>query len=434
MLTSDQITALAPDAASLKAGRDLATPRKWETSGGDDEVLWGLAMGSGKNPYQTQVSRSDLASKCSCPSRKFPCKHALGLMLMTVGSQAGLTVAVRPPWVVEWMASRAARIEKAATRAEATPVKPVDEKGAEKRRAKRESRVADGLTMLRQTLIDLTREGLASGVARSSSSWEDLAKRMVDAQAPGLAANLRHIADTVLRDPDVDTELPFELGRLFVLLHGMGLENADDPHQAEWLSQIGGGTGGSVSGENIEDHWFVMARTVHERDRLITITTWLLGSRTRRWAKVLRFAPVPQLPAEPWRIGSGVAVTLKFQAGLYPQRAVAVEDGLAEAMAVPVDEPCGLDGLLERFAIALAANPFLRNLPFFISLRPAGAKLVDGDGRALPWSAEAETALRVECICGGLPTAIAGEWDGRFLRVLSIRDGSDWISLTNQQP
>ena len=51
MLTPDQITAAAPDAASLKAGRGLATARKWESAGGDEEVLWGLAMGSGKEPY-----------------------------------------------------------------------------------------------------------------------------------------------------------------------------------------------------------------------------------------------------------------------------------------------------------------------------------------------------------------------------------------------
>ncbi|MBC7979776.1 MAG: SWIM zinc finger family protein, partial [Armatimonadetes bacterium] len=64
MLTTDQITALAPDASSLKAGRDLGTPRKWLGIGGDPEVLWGLAVGSGKDPYQTRVSLADFASKC----------------------------------------------------------------------------------------------------------------------------------------------------------------------------------------------------------------------------------------------------------------------------------------------------------------------------------------------------------------------------------
>ena len=127
MLTPDQITASAPDAASLKAGRGLATPRKWESAGGDDEVLWGLAMGSGKEPYQTRVALADLASKCSCPSRKFPCKHALGLMFLATGEPTALSQKERPPWVAEWLDSRTARQEKAVARAEEKATKPVDE-------------------------------------------------------------------------------------------------------------------------------------------------------------------------------------------------------------------------------------------------------------------------------------------------------------------
>jgi len=73
VLTADQITALAPDAASLKAGRGLATPRKWQDLGADGGALWGLALGSGAEPYQTRLDLTDFASKCSCPSRKFPC-------------------------------------------------------------------------------------------------------------------------------------------------------------------------------------------------------------------------------------------------------------------------------------------------------------------------------------------------------------------------
>ena len=116
MLTADQVTAIVPDAASLKAGRGLATPRKWELLGADEEALWGLAIGSGKNPYQTRVSLSDLATKCSCPSRKFPCKHAIALMLIATGEPASLSEKTRPDWLKEWLESRAERQEKSAAK------------------------------------------------------------------------------------------------------------------------------------------------------------------------------------------------------------------------------------------------------------------------------------------------------------------------------
>lgn len=392
-------------------------------------------MGSGKQPYQTRVSLSDLASKCSCPSRKFPCKHAIGLMFLSTGDPAALVRKERPPWVTEWLDSRAAREEKAAAKSEERISKPIDEKSAEKRRAQRESRIMEGVALLQQSILDLTREGLASGNARNAAVWENLAKRMVDCQAPGLAGNLRHIADTVLRDPDVDAEFPLELGRLHLILHAITTaESLDAATNAELRSLIGGkSTATDEPGELVEDEWFVAGRRVEERDRLITSSTWMLGTKTRRWARLLRFAPAHQTIIEPWPFGSTVHASLKFQPGLYPLRALPENEGVARISGVPANHEADLQSLLDRFAAALAANPFLRALPFLIPLRPAGGELLaDASGAALPWQ-PAETQLRVECICGGHPASMCGEWDGRFLRLLSIRDGDVWFPLTPQQ-
>jgi hypothetical protein len=440
VLTPDQITASAPDAASLKAGRDLATPRKWVSAGGDNEVLWGLAMGSGKEPYQCRVSLVDLASKCSCPSRKFPCKHALGLMLLSVGQAAALTEKERPAWVIEWLEARTARQEKAEAKKEEKASKPVDEKAAQKRREQRDSRVREGLELLQQALLDMTREGLAASGPRDPETWENLARRMVDAQAPGLAGQLRFVADTVLRDPDHETELAFEISRLF-LLTKTALETEDETGllKAEVAAQLGGRSAADAqapSPEVVGDEWFVAGRRVEERDRLLTSMTWLCGQRTGKWARVLRFAPVPQTISEPWPIGARVETEMEFFPGLYPQRAQARNDGLAILARPEKAHEIDLDSMLQRFADALAANPFLRQVPFLIPLRPAekNTMLADALGHGLPWSSPADLALRVETICGGHPTMMAGEYDGRALRLLSILDGDAWISLTPRIP
>lgn len=431
LLTPDQITAIAPDASSLKAGRDIGTPRKWEASGGDSEVLWGLAMGSGKSPYQTLVSLPDLASKCSCPSRKFPCKHALGLMFLAVSAPPSGT---RPAWAAEWLESRAARAEKSKSTAEEKNSKPVDEKAAEKRRAQREGRVAEGVSLLRQTILDITGEGLAGGSARNPGFWADLAKRMIDCQAPGLAGAVLHIGDTVLRDPEVDTELPFELGRLHLVLHALENFDSHDPStQADLRSLIGGRSGtGEETGESVEDDWFVAARKSEERDRLITSTSWMLGLQTGRWARLLRFAPSPLTIAEPWAIGTAVRASLKFQPGSYPLRATPGIEEPSRPSTIPESQEPDLDAMLDRFANAVSENPFLRSLPFLISLRPSvqGSVLIDANGQALPWLAKSDTALRVDCICGGRPTVMCGEWDGRRISLLAIRDADAWIPLT----
>lgn len=99
--TSEQILALAPDASSAKAGKDLATARKWVSLGCTEQAAWGECQGSGSSPYRTQIDLSEPAFRCSCPSRKFPCKHGLGLLLLLQSNPALFEQAVPPAWVSE---------------------------------------------------------------------------------------------------------------------------------------------------------------------------------------------------------------------------------------------------------------------------------------------------------------------------------------------
>src|SRR6476469_839397 len=100
--STDQVATLAPDAAALAAGKKLATARVWRDTGHDERALWGECQGSAL--YQTRVDLTDFSAKCSCPSRKFPCKHALGLMLLFVASPSEVPSAATPEWVASWLA------------------------------------------------------------------------------------------------------------------------------------------------------------------------------------------------------------------------------------------------------------------------------------------------------------------------------------------
>jgi hypothetical protein len=81
-LSADELLRLAPDTASVKAAKGLVIPTKWPRLGYDEAAIWGECQGSGSKPYQTQIDLSEPAFRCSCPSRKFPCKHGLALGLL----------------------------------------------------------------------------------------------------------------------------------------------------------------------------------------------------------------------------------------------------------------------------------------------------------------------------------------------------------------
>lgn len=67
-LTEEQIIQLAPDAASVKAGKGLAVPGKWVLLACSERAVWGHCQGSGKNPYQTAIDRTISLSNVPVPA------------------------------------------------------------------------------------------------------------------------------------------------------------------------------------------------------------------------------------------------------------------------------------------------------------------------------------------------------------------------------
>src|SRR4051812_2619336 len=176
-LAEDQVAALAPDPASAKAGRELANPRKWGNLGVNDDAAWGECQGSGKQPYQAQADLNQIAFKCTCPSRKFPCKHSLALGLMLATQPAIFNAGDAPEWVAKWLASRTERTERKQQRESAVP----DAEAQAKRVAARESKVTAGIDQLELWLCDLLRLGLSSAASKNYDYWDNAAARLLDA-------------------------------------------------------------------------------------------------------------------------------------------------------------------------------------------------------------------------------------------------------------
>ncbi|MEV0195714.1 SWIM zinc finger family protein, partial [Nonomuraea sp. NPDC050691] len=107
----DQVLALAPDAPSRKAAQGAARPEAWPLLGvataaghggsGGAVVVFGECEGSGATPYQACVDLGGPAYRCGCPSRKSPCKHVLGLLLLW--SAGDVPAAEPPPWGADWL-------------------------------------------------------------------------------------------------------------------------------------------------------------------------------------------------------------------------------------------------------------------------------------------------------------------------------------------
>ncbi|MEV4636559.1 SWIM zinc finger family protein [Actinoplanes sp. NPDC049548] len=416
-----QVTAVAPDAGSLKGARSVATPGKWQATGLLDDVLWGLCRGSGRSPYQVCADLSGPAYKCSCPSRKFPCKHALGLLLMWAEGTAPGPATEPPPFVAEWQASRAAR---AARAAEPRPAGPVDPEAARKRARQREERVAAGMTELSRWLDDQIQHGLAGAERAGAAPFDTMAARLVDAQAPAAASAVRRLGGVAGIGPQWADRLLGDLAMLRLLVSAHERLDALTPALAATVrSRIGFpvSTEEVLASRPVQDHWQVLGRTDSDDGTITTRRTWLRGVESGRFALHLSFAAPGQTLAADLLPGTSFDADLCFYPGAAPLRAL-IKD--RQSTARPLASPVGATSLrdaLRGWTAVLAAEPWRFDAPVLLDgVAPsADGFLTDTAGDSLPLAAGHREPWWLLAAAGGLPATVAAEWTPAGLRPLS---------------
>ncbi|WP_336051295.1 SWIM zinc finger family protein [Streptomyces sp. CA2R101] len=450
--TTDQVLALAPDEASRRAGGKLAVPGPWSETGADASAVWGQCKGSGKKPYRTVVDLNGPAFICSCPSRKFPCKHALGLLLLWAGGDREVAAGEPAPWAGEWLAGRRERAERSARSAPgggAPSRAPADPEAAKRRAERRMQRIGAGATELEQRLEDLLQSGLASagradgGTSRpgggGGASWGETAARMVDAQAPGLASRVRDLGAVVASGPDWPARLLEECALLHLLDQGfLGIERLPAPLAATVRSRVGLTTEAAdlltgPEAATVRDRWLVLAQQDTDDGALTTRRIFLRGERTGRMALHLSFGggdrrrPALALPP-----GLVLDADLAYYPGARPLRA-ALGERHAPAAPGPVPSGCGIDAALAAYGDALRDDPWLDSWPVVLSeVTPIPGRdgtswqLADADGEsALPLDPRGpgQAGLwQLAAISGGAPITVFGECGHRGFLPLTAWD------------
>jgi len=424
--TQEKILALAPDDASAKAGRGLASGRKWVRLGRDEVAVWGECQGSGSKPYQVQIDLSEPAFKCTCPSRKFPCKHGLGLFLLTEMEAGAFKAEAQPQWVADWIRVRS---EKSARKSEKVRVEaetPPDPAAQAKRAAERAKKVAGGMQELERWLQDLVRHGLASVQQRADGGgFEKCAARMIDAQAPGAARLLREMSVIPATGDGWHSRLLERAGRLHLLVEGYKRVDALPPPVAADVRLLVGFTQNQdellATGEPVRDKWLVVGQRVEEEERLRVQRTWLWGQNGRRGALVLAFAHVSQSLDTSLVVGTALDASVVYFPGAYKQRA------LVKERHEPPDAVDSLRGYestraaTAAYGAALAQNPWIERFPMaFSAVVPVRRgedrwAVVDAEGRSLPLSPRFTKAWELLALSGGWPVGLFGEWDGEEL-------------------
>lgn len=327
--SEEQIKTLAPNPAAFSAGKKLSSVTGWEEFARSERAIWGAIRGSGKKPYLVEIDRRAVAFKCSCPSRQFPCKHAIGLMLLYGADGSGFKETPEPEWVSEWLDKRQVRQEKKDREKE--PTEEEKEQSAlnkEKTLAKRLDSVQAGARDLELWLKDLIRIGLLELPNKKTIEFTNMAARMIDAKAPGLAGWVRALGELNYRDQNgwQDDALKI-MSRLFLLIQAIHQYDQLDPWWQQTIRNLAGWSQSGkelltdASAETVKDYWLVIGQEERTNDDVISQRNWLVGSQSGRKALILNFATRFSSFETPVMPGSVMEAELAFFPSIQPLRA-----------------------------------------------------------------------------------------------------------------
>jgi hypothetical protein len=429
--------AAAPDSTSQIAGRRLARPGPWTAIGVSDGLLWGDCQGSGKTPYRVTVDTGGRRYQCSCPSRKFPCKHALALLFLWAERRIDDTGEIAS--FARDFADRG-RIEEAADAPEPVPLKQqtaAQQAAAVARAAQRERRVDDGLAELDRWLADQVSGGLARA-SQDPYGWvEPTAARMVDSQAPGAASWLRRLPAVVASGSGWPGRLLDELALLHLLIQGYA-RRAELP--ADLLATVRDHVGFSVTRADVlrrapvRDHWVIVSFRDLDTESVSIRRVWLCSNNSGRWAQVLFFAAGGAGLDSSLIPGTVLDADLHFYPGRAGLRAAV---GTTYADAVPVVRWHPTSGTVveaaNSWSAALAADPWQHQIPMvlrgLVDHDEGGWTLTDTAGIAVPMHGAALDLWRLLALTAGTVTDVTGEWSQAGFRPASIVRAGQLVGL-----
>jgi hypothetical protein len=337
--------------------------------------------------------------------------------------------ATAPTWAAEWLAKRDTQAQRKSETAkkpdeeldEATLARRASQKA--KRSVDREAKVVAGLKELDLWLRDLLRHGLASAQTRSFDYWEQIAARLIDAQAPGAARRVRELSRVPQSGDGWIEQLLTKVSSLFLVLKAFErIETLSAATQADVRTAIGWSyKEDELPEENVvADEWLVLGQRTTGEESLRVRRTWLWGQRTAKSALILEFAVSGQHLAVDLLPGTSTEAELIFYPSNYPLRAAIKKRSNTSRTSQEISGYSSAEQLLTTHADVLALNPWIEALPAplqtVVPVRRSERWLArDVDGRLLPLRCDATTGWKLIALSGGYPMTIFGEWNGQSL-------------------
>jgi len=456
--TTAQVLSLAPDHAAATAATAAADPAAWSAAGCDDTAVWGQYIAAAGEPYEVAVELVSPAFRCSCPSRKVPCKHCLALLLLHADQR--IAPARRLGFVEAWLQQRAASAagETAAPQpdlagdgdeavaavadpvgARSTPRLATADDQRDARRTERAERMRAGLVEFDRWLADRVRVGLSAAEFADLGTWHQVAARLVDAQCGGLANRVKRVAARVGQHGRWHEDVLEEMAVLHLMVQG-ALRTSTLPD--DLVDGVHAATGLVVAKNDVlagvpsTARWQVVGESRVREERITVLRTWLHARDepvvgvpwTPTWAMVLSFGVLGNDIVSDHTVGTEFDADVHWYPGAVPLRALVghVHSDRVAAGGAPRSQT--VSAAVSATGWLLAREPWLERSPVCLMVVPIpvgdGRWVLADDSGAVPIVPGFWRLAELVALSGGRPVTVMGELAGDGFTPLSMWSGA----------
>ncbi|NOQ36165.1 MAG: hypothetical protein GQ569_09760 [Methylococcaceae bacterium] len=436
-LTVEQASSLAPNANTLKRAQKLAKPASFKNAGANERAVWAAVKGSGSD-YQTFVDLEGIAYKCSCPVHNHPCKHALSLMLFAAAQS--LPDHNLPDELQTWLNKRDA----AKTRKENKTSEVKDPKAQAKRLKERENKVKQGIIELEHFLEDAVRMGLGELAKRKEDSWDKIQRRLIDAQAKGLATRIDWMRQQMRYQPHW-TEAVFQaLLELHLLISAYHHQDKLSPEFAADVREYVGWNRTKdqiLSPDTQFENWLVLNQAIRYESGLYIQSIWLQHLTKHNIALVRNFA-VPQSRESlsgGYLAGSVIEAKVDYYSTHFPLRALVERKSNFEQRNFTTKEWqnleqnafANLDTAIRYARDCQCKNPFLHEIPLIINnlrlvMKGDVVTFADSDNRLLALNRDFNQTWQLLSLMGVENACVFLIFDGKTAKPWALAQNGVW--------
>jgi len=288
-------------------------------------------------------------------------------------------------------------------------------------------------------LRDFLRGGLFRIASNVMESTEQLRRRLIDNQAPGLASMMASLHDLPVDSTFWKQQFVSSVSRIYMLASAIcNIESLPPEWQLEvlMLSGVSYPQAEVLSTEAVSDSWMCLAATRSTFNSMVMTRTWFVGQKSRRFACNVEFVAGTHHITTTLSNGGCYSADFHFYPGIHSMRVLYQQICRMYQVFVP-QAYSGIDTALAICRRAFADNPFMLDIPLIVcGLRIARIDnllyIADAGCRVFPIKYSSDAYPRLLAYTGGQEFSAFLVFHEFYCEIVSLWADGKYYVLINE--